>query len=64
MKQSGGGNIDGVEIKNPESLRDLDVDVILLGTLMGLDEVPDQLNRLCITNVEIDRTYVEISIKF
>ena len=58
-----GGNIDGVEIKNPESLRDLDVDVILLGTLMGLDEVPDQLNRLCITNVEIDRTYVEISIK-
>ena len=62
MKQSG-GIIEGLEIKNPDILRDLNIDVILLGTLMGLEEVPDQLNKLGIINVKIDSTYVEISVK-
>ncbi len=58
-----GGNIAGVEIKNPDVLKSLEPDVILLGTLMGLDEVPEQLKRLGISADKLKKTYVEISVK-
>ena len=64
MRQSGGGKcVDNKDIKSPEELRKIDIDVVLLGTLMGLDEVPEQLRDMGIPVEKLDRTYVQISVK-
>lgn len=44
-------------------MREEQVDVIILGTLMGLDEVPEQLKAYGVPVEKLDRTYVEISVK-
>lgn len=59
----GGYCIEGQEVKSPEALKGIDIDVIFLGTLMGLDEVPEQLRVLGIPVEKLDRTYVELSVK-
>ncbi len=55
--------VDGKEIKNPESIKEVDLDMIILGTLMGLDEVPEQLSSMGVSESILDRTYVEISVR-
>lgn len=47
----------------PEDLKSLDFDVIFLGTLTGLDEIPAQLETLGIPLQKLDRTYATISVK-
>lgn len=59
----GGKYVDNKDIKSPEELRKIDIDVVLLGTLMGLDEVPEQLRDMGIPVEKLDRTYVQISVK-
>ena len=59
----GGKCVDNKDIKSPEELRKIDIDVVLLGTLMGLDEVPEQLRDMGIPVEKLDRTYVQISVK-
>lgn len=64
MKQSGGGYCtDNLRIENPEILKRLDIDVVMLGTLMGLDEVPEQLEKLGVPLEKLDKAYAEISVK-
>ena len=64
MKQNGGGGkIEGLDIKSPDTLSSLKPDVILLGTLMGLEEVPKQIIQLGVSIEKLDKTYVEISVK-
>lgn len=55
--------IDGKLIKSPDELKNIKLDVILLGTLMGLDEVPNQLKELGRSDIRLDSTYVNISVK-
>lgn len=55
--------IEGKEIRNPNVLKSLDIDIVLLGTLMGLDEVPEQLKAIGIPPEKLDRSYVELSVK-
>ncbi len=61
-KTGSGGGIDGKEICRPGILKELDFDVVFLGTLMGLDEVPKQLKALGVPVEKLDKTYVEISV--
>ena len=58
-----GGGIEGLDIKSPDTLSSLKPDVILLGTLMGLEEVPKQIIQLGVSIEKLDKTYVEISVK-
>ena len=52
----------GILIKSPESLIDCDVDEIVLGTLMGLDEVQEQLKELKLHHIPLNKEYVTISV--
>jgi len=58
-----GGYLEGLKIENPSILKDLDVDVVLLGTLMGLDEVPIQLKELGVPVEKLDSSYVQVSVR-
>ena len=55
MKQNGGG-IEGLDIKSPDTLSSLKPDVILLGTLMGLEEVPKQIIQLGVSIEKLEHT--------
>lgn len=56
--------VEGKEIKSPDALRGgVEIDVVFLGTLMGIDEIPVEMKRLGIPIEKLDRTYVEISVK-
>lgn len=61
MKASG-GKIDGKEIRNPNVLKDLTYDKVILGTLVGIDEVPNQLRELGIPLEKLDNTYISVSV--
>ncbi len=51
------------KVESPDVLRDMEVDVVLLGTLMGADEVPEQLQKLGVSVGKLDKTYVQLSVK-
>ena len=59
----GGGVLEGIPISDPEILRSTEYDVIYLGTLMGLNEVQEQLQGLNVSMQKLDKTYVEISVR-
>lgn len=59
----GGVCADNLRIENPEILKKLDISVVFLGTLMGLDEVPEQLEALGVPLEKLDKAYAEISVK-
>lgn len=61
-KTKQGGVVDGKEILSPDSLKELDVDIIYCGTLMGLDEIPLQLQSLGISLRKLDDHYVLTSV--
>ena len=44
-------------------MKSLDFDVIFLGTLTGLDEIPAQLEEIGIPLQKLDRTYATLSVK-
>ena len=48
-------------IRSPEVLRTLDFDVVLLGTLTGIEDVPAQLEAMGIPLQKLDKTYATIS---
>ena len=58
----GGTWAGSLKVESPEILKTLDVDVILMGTLMGLDEVPLQLEELGVSVGKLNRSYVELSV--
>ncbi len=59
----GGGLVCSLEVRPPEVLKSLNFDVIFLGTLTGLDEVPMQLEAMGIPLPKLDRTYALLSVK-
>lgn len=58
-----GKSYDSKSIMNPKELCNLEFDTIVMGTLMGLEEVKVQLENLGIPSGKLDKTYVEISVK-
>lgn len=62
-KKKWGNTHDGLDIKNPQILKQLEkeYDYIVLGTLMGLHEVPKQLEELKIPKYKLHKDYAEIS---
>lgn len=58
-----GGEYDNKIILNPDKLVDMEYDYIVMGTLMGLEEVQKQLEAYGISDVKLDKSYVEISVK-
>lgn len=62
--KNGGGYIQGIRILNPDELRNQEkYDWIIMGTLMGLQEVQDQLLQLGVPVLKLNKSYVEISVK-
>ena len=58
-----GSSYDSKIIMNPKKLCELEYDIIVMGTLMGLEEVKNQLENYGVPNSKLDKTYVEISVK-
>ena len=61
--QKWGGKLEGLDVKDPETLRTMDFDVVLLGTLMGLEEVPEVLNDMGIPTEKFDESYAQLPIR-
>lgn len=58
-----GGCYDGIEIKSPDELRNESLyDVIEMGTLMGLQEIQDQLVQNNIPLNKLEKTFAETSV--
>ena len=58
-----GGTYDGVEIKSPDELKNESLyDVIEMGTLMGLQEIQDQLAQNEIPLNKLEKTFAETSV--
>ncbi|MBR5407083.1 MAG: class I SAM-dependent methyltransferase [Lachnospiraceae bacterium] len=58
-----GSDYDGVEIRSPKELfNDSQYDVIEMGTLMGLNEIQEQLMREGISLSKLDKAYAETSV--
>lgn len=58
-----GEKVLGIEVKSPESLKDIKFDRIYCGTLTGKDEIEDQLVKIGISRECIDKTYANVSIE-
>ncbi len=54
------GGVKGLEVKNPEVLRTLDFDILVIGTSMGFSEVLEQLKTLGVPEHKVNTTYVQI----
>ena len=55
-------DIDGINCFSPEQLNDLVFDYIALGTLMGYEELQEQIRNLGIPDNRVLKQYVEISV--
>lgn len=59
-KKKWGTKLYDLEVRSPESLRHTEFDVVLLGTLMGLEDVPEQLQSLGVPAYKFDGSYAQL----
>lgn len=62
-KTKWGEIIQGIEVHNPEDIRNMEYDVVLLGTLMGYEELRLQLDALGVDQRCIIGGYVDFSVQ-
>lgn len=57
-----GKEYDGIKVFSPDKINKLEFDQVILGTLMGYEEVQEQLVRMGIDLTKFEKSYVEISV--
>lgn len=57
-----GKEYDGLKILSPEELPKLEFEQVILGTLMGYEEVQEQLKTMGISLARFEKSYVEVSV--